>query len=356
MQVLRIALFLFILFPPTLAVAQGTRFLSPLEGAQVIGPTRLEVATSLTDIDRVEFSVDRKLVGVVRQAPFAMVFDFGETLSSREVGAVVYYGGYRRHEQTSVKTALPSISERLTVDLVELSVRLQGRVESLPRDLILMENGRKQNILEVRSERPPTTFFFAIDRSLSMADGKLAAALQAVGSIRRRIRATDAAQVMLFNHRSQTPVSLTTASLKELAQVHPSGGTALRDALSSFHIPRRATLIVISDGDDRNSTTGPSEALRRIGRSDITVHSVLLGQGSANSFLREVTKNSGGLLLKASARSLSQELNRIFDEIDSRKTLIYQSTNLEAGWRPIEVASRKRGVHVHGARPGYYAR
>ena len=65
-------------------------FVSPLEGAQVIGPTALEIATDVEGVDRVDFFVDGVLAGVARKPPYRIAYDFGTSLERRTITAKVW--------------------------------------------------------------------------------------------------------------------------------------------------------------------------------------------------------------------------------------------------------------------------
>lgn len=340
--------------PALRAESLAFHFLSPLEQAQVIGPTVLEVTTSIESVDRVEFFVDGRLVGVMRKPPFRIIHDFGESLESHNVTATLFHDAYRKRTSAEVRTAIHAISDQLTVDLVELAVRLDGSSANPEKDLVVREDGQLQEILEVRSRRSPTTFLFVIDRSMSMGHGKLTASLRAVERMRGRIRPQDQARIILFNHRPDKPVDID--SLPELQKTIPSGGTALLDTLAGLRPQRSSIVIVVSDGGDRNSLTETSEALRTIGRNEVTIFALLLDKGSATDFLLTATGNSGGMLLHSSTESLERDMGRIFDEIHGRRVVVYQSTNSGAGWRAIEVRSRRPSLRVRGVRRGYYSR
>lgn len=228
------------------AAAEELRFVTPLDRSQVFGPTRLEVATSQKSVDRVEFYVDDSLAGVSRKAPFGMMYDFGESISSHRIAARVFAHGYAIREDAQIVTAPLSASGEIAVDLVEVPLRISGPARVRPSDIELLENGATQKILEIRPERGPTRFVFVVDRSLSMGSGKLTASLRAIDSIQPQLRAGDDAEILFFNHQVSQPLPIQ-ASLRGKPPV-PSGGTSLRDAVASLQPVRRTIAVVISDG------------------------------------------------------------------------------------------------------------
>lgn len=341
---------------PLSAAAAEIRFVTPLDGAQVFGATLLEVEASGESIDRIELLVDGVLVGVARRAPFRVVHDFGESTVSHSIEAILHHDGFRRSERATISTMPLMTEQSLTIDLVEVPLRIRGPGTPSAKDLIVRENGIDQRILEIAATRGPAHFTFVVDRSLSMGEGRLQSALEAVASILPRLRAGDSASLILFNHRVDRPIDLRTgADLHAARELAPSGGTSLREALASIREERSRIIITITDGTDRSSAIDEESALRKIGTSRTTVHALTLGN-DASGFLRKATRQTGGAMVRSRAPSLRTDLQALFDEIDSRHVVIYQSTNSGAGWREISVRSARRSVSTDLARTRYYAK
>jgi len=333
------------LLPLLLAVT----FVSPQQGAQAVGVLPIEVATTAANVDRVEFFIDGVLAGVARKPPYRIAHDFGTSLAGHEISATVFSNGYRTTESAKVLTAALTAGETMNVDLVEVPMRVRALRPLRAADLRLKENAVEQAIRDVRAERGPARFVFVVDRSLSMGDGKLAAALRAIGSESTLLRPGDRAEVVLFNHNV-----MKAQPLAEVRDVEPSGGTALRDALSSIASPERTYAIVITDGGDRNSLVSAEEALRTISGTKMVVDAIVLGRGSR--FLDEAARNTGGVIARAGAATIDRELRRIIEDINSRYTLVYQSHGNASGWRAIAITPATRGVEIVNARKGYFAR
>lgn len=334
-----------------LLAAAAITWLSPQPGSQAVGPQTIEITTTLANVDRVDFFVDGALAGVARKPPYRMAHDFGTSLDAHEVTAKVYANGYKTSETSAVRTAALSAGESLNVDLVEVPMRVRAPREVRAGDLRVSENDVEQSIREVRSGRGAARFVFVVDRSLSMGGGRLESALRAIGAETRLLRADDTIEVVLFNHNVGKARAL--ARGETPASVPPSGGTSLRDALSSIVSPGRTYAIVISDGGDRNSEIAEESALRRISNTKMIVDAIVLGGGS--DFLQRAARNTGGDFTKASAATIDRELRRMIVDINSRYTLTYQSTLHTAGWRTIAITPRPRGIEIVNARKGYFA-
>lgn len=347
----RSAVLLMILAPVT--ATAGSQFVSPLDGSQVHGRMLLQIASDTPSINRVSFFVDGVLVGVARTAPWQVVHDFADAMDQREVAATIHSDSFRRNETISVRTTGLTMHDSVNVDIVELSIRVKGRGGALSaEDLRVLENGRPQSLLSLNPSRGPMAFTFVVDQSLSMGDGKLASALEAVSRQLPRLREGDTASLVLFNHRVSPARSIATG---KVGDAEPSGGTSLRDALASVEPVHASAVIVITDGADRNSSTSAEAALRSISRNRITVYGIALGSGDGTSFLRNATARTGGSFARASRDTIEKELSAILTDIDSRYVLAYQSTNTDPGWRQVAIAPAKRGVEVLTQSRRYFA-
>jgi len=351
-KTLRPAILSLLLAAPALA---AVTFVSPQSGAQAIGVLPLEVTTTATSVDRVEFSIDGVLAGVARKPPYRVLHDFGASLAPHEITARVFANGYRTTESATVLTSAPTASETMNVDLVEVPMRVRSSHPLRASDVRVVENDVEQTVRDVRAERGAARFVFVVDRSLSMGDGKLDAALRAVDAETKLLRPDDHAVIVLFNHTVAPPRALTRGdgARELLGSTPPSGGTSLRDALASIATHDRTYAIVITDGGDRNSLLDDDDALRKISGTKIVVDAIVLG--SSSRFLDRAAKNTGGATVRASAESIDRELHRILLDINSRYTLTYQSHGNGSGWRAISIKPRSRGIEIVNARRGYFA-
>src|SRR5688500_12250348 len=122
-------------------VRAETTFVSPLQGSQAFGPMVLEVTTTATNVDRVEFSVGGVLAGRARTKPYRVAVDFGTSLNARTVTAKVWSNGYKTSETATIVTAALTDSDSVTIDLVEVPIRLRAATAIKAGDLRVRENG-----------------------------------------------------------------------------------------------------------------------------------------------------------------------------------------------------------------------
>jgi Mg-chelatase subunit ChlD len=330
-------------------------FVAPLPGMQAIGAQPIEITTDLASVNRVEFFVDGVLAGVVRKAPWRIAHDFGNSLAGHDVAAKVFADGYRTTGAVTIRTAALTASDSYNVDMVEVPLQVRSSSTLQPGDLKVRENGINQTVREVNAQRSAAQFVFVIDRSLSMGDGKLDAALRAIDVERRLLRKDDRVSVILFNHNVARPREI--EGLESVWQLFgktiPSGGTSLRDAVASLPRAARTYAIVMTDGGDRNSELSSEDALRRISGKRTVVDALVLGRST--EFLDRAAKNTGGEVVTTSRDSLGRDLHELILDINSRYTVVYQSQGTGAGWRAISVAPSRRGIEIRSARKGYFA-
>lgn len=332
------------------AAEPQVRFLAPLDGARAWGEGWIEVETSLRPLGRVEIRVDGRLVGVSREAPHRLPFDFESGERSRAIRADVFAADYGSRARATIHTAPFELGEAVTIDWVEVPVRLRTSTPLSPAAFRLFENGVEQRVREVLPRRGPARFVFVIDRSLSMDDELIARALAGSREVARSFRDGDSAEVIFFNHRVSNAVPL-----GEADAVPSAGGTALRDALASIRPSSRTIALVISDGGDRNSFLGREEALEAVAVGNLSIHALALGGGAGAEFLRELARRTGGSFRRTTRARLETDLAAAYADLDGRWVVAYQSGNEGAGWRRIELRPVVKGVRVESARTGYYA-
>jgi Ca-activated chloride channel homolog len=174
--------------------------------------------------------------------------------------------------------------------LIRLFVSVEDKkgqlVEGLTKDnFTILENDQPQELAVFSREPTPLSLGLVIDASGSMR-GKLPAACEAVSHLIKNLRASDEAFVAQFK---QSPVLLADFTSDQnklhaaLAGVTAGGGSSLFDALlaASNHIvakgkqPQRA-VVVITDGQEKNSSTKEQAVVRALQQSGVRVFFVAL--------------------------------------------------------------------------------
>ena len=274
-------------------------------------------------------------------------------------------------------------------------------------DFTILEDGERQRITQFESERVPVSLGIVLDTSGSMAGEKMDAARAALSRfVYDLLKPGD--EMFLYRFDSW-PVLVEgwtedrARLMRGLGSVRPAGGTALYDAVAEA-VPlagegsrRKKALVVISDGNDTNSTIRVDELQPLIRESEVLVYAV--GLDDASSFgvtqrtqrielpggislpwpsgpsqrpgprpragaeagvneraLRMITDDSGGRTeIIAGARNLDQATAGIANELSQQYFLGYVSTRPKDGrWHTIKV-QLKNGNHQVRARRGFVA-
>ncbi len=194
---------------------------------------------------------------------------------------------------------------RSTTELINVTATVTdgtGRfVSNLRReDFVVREDGQRQEISHFSSERVPVSLGIVLDVSGSMSGEKFRAAQSALDRFMYDLLAPED-EVFILSFSDQTDlVSDWTTDRRQLAdglrRIRPRGGTALYDAVAEA-VPmaqggrhRKKAVVVISDGNDTDSSTDPGALQSLIRETEVLVYAIGIdGAGSRNGY-----SNSGG--------------------------------------------------------------
>ena len=151
-------------------------------------------------------------------------------------------------------------------------------------DFTVYEDGQIQDVSHFSSDRVPVSLGIALDTSGSMSPEKLAAATAAIERlIFKLLDQDDELFFVEFATRAEVTQGWTTDRQlisQALKRVEAIGGTALYDAVAEA-LPtaeegrnRKKALLVISDGNDTNSSIGVSALRQRIRESEVLVYAL----------------------------------------------------------------------------------
>jgi VWFA-related protein len=290
-------------------------------------------------------------------------------------------------------------------------------------DFVVYEDGVPQQITHFDSDRVPVSLGIALDTSGSMAGERIRAAREALDRFLYDLLAADD-EIFLYRFSEQPDlVQRWTTDRDRLSRalggIMPRGGTALYDTVAEA-VPlaqtgslRKKALLIISDGNDTNSSTRPDELKSLVRETEVLVYAigidapaesswtgrgprqprmpvpvpfpipgrrpptwpgnppgyppgggggggggmVRIGGDRANiAALRELTDDSGGRTeVIRSTRDLDPATASIADELSKQYYLAYPSPQLRDGkWHTIDVKLRQGNYRVR-ARHGYIA-
>ena len=278
-------------------------------------------------------------------------------------------------------------------------------------DFTLYEDGVRQDVTHFSNERVPVSLGIILDASGSMTPDKMSAARSAIDRfVYDLLGVDDELFFMEFANRPDLVQDWTTdrrAISRAVSRVTPAGGTAMFDAVADAipvagtgRHPKKA-LLVISDGNDTNSSISVGELRQLIRESEVLVYALgvdgtattfrsgptiqlpmpipfpipgrrgqrlppIIGGGGSSRVnpaervnpdaLRQITDDTGGRTeIVRGFGDLDNATARIADELSKQYYLGYVSTGKKDGrWHAIRVDVKDRRLAVR-ARRGYIA-
>jgi Ca-activated chloride channel homolog len=279
-------------------------------------------------------------------------------------------------------------------------------------DFTIFEDGVRQEVSQFSNERVPVSLGIVLDTSGSMTPDKMSSARSAIDRfVYDLLGKDDELFFMEFANRPDLVQDWTTdrrAISRAVGRVNPAGGTAMYDAVADAvplanegKHPKKA-LLVISDGNDTNSSLSVGELRQLIRESEVLVYALGV-DGTATTFrsgptiqipmpipfpipgrrrpggfppiiggggtsqraaaervnpdaLRQITDDTGGRTeIVRGFGDLENATARIADELSKQYYLGYVSTGKKDGrWHAIRVDVKDRRLAVR-ARRGYVA-
>ena len=268
---------------------------------------------------------------------------------------------------------------RMGVDLTVVTATVLDRdnhlVVGLPKDAFeVYEDGEPQAITQFTHERVPIGLGLLLDVSDSMFGQRIKDARSAVERfLLELLSPSDAFFLMSFNHEPHllTPWSSDADPVKTaLANIRPSGGTAIYDSVLSAlplmdqRTRERAAIVIISDGADTTSDTTLRDLRAALLRADTFVYAVAIDSPARQPIntrvnpeaLGEITNPSGGhTTVVHDGAELAAATARIAEELNSQYVIGYSSPHPGDGrYHSIRVRAGAGAYRVR-ARNGYVA-
>jgi Ca-activated chloride channel homolog len=341
------------------------------------GRSQIDAEVAAADpamVQKVEFYVDDRLVFIDTEAPYQCFFDFGTEPRSWVIRAVAYH----REGVTVADTVIlrrVALNYSVVVNRVILYATARERggdhtiVENLRKDdLVLEEDGARQQILDFYTETRPVTLAVILDSSGSMQpsmDKVHAAASRFVETL----GGDDRALVIDFDDKVYLLQDLTAdKSLLRLAinSTTALGNTALYDALYASYrklkaIDGRKAIILLTDGEDTSSKFSFKRVLDQAKISDVIIYSIGLGTNMLDVDLRKVLRSlseetGGRAYFPDKVEQLEEVYGQIAAELKNQYYIAYEPTNdnWDGRWRKIRLNAPGRDAEIR-TRTGYYA-
>ena len=197
--------------------------------------------------------------------------------------------GQQRTGDTTAQDESQGFRFKSGVELINVTATVtdaRGRfVPGLKKeDFLLYEDGRQQPITHFSAERVPVSLGIVLDTSGSMDGEKWVSAMSALDRfLFNLLDPGDEVFLYTFNADPQLVQDWTTDRQRisrALSRIHPSGGTALLDAVAEA-VPlaqtgqnRKKAVLIISDGNDTSSRVGVSEVKQVVRETEVLVYAV----------------------------------------------------------------------------------
>jgi VWFA-related protein len=244
-------------------------------------------------------------------------------------------------------------------------------------DFEVFESKKPQNILEFSAESDlPLRLAILIDTSNSIRERfrfqQEAATAFIDGTVRPR---QDKALVVSFDTGTELVTDLTDdigLLEKAVLGLRPGGGTSMYDAIfvacrdklmqdQPLYKFRRA-MVILSDGEDNQSTHTRDQALEMAQKADVTIYTISTNitriESEGDKVLRYFAAETGGqVFFPFKASDLNQSFENIANELRHQYNIFYRPEPLKTDglYHPVDVRVKSRKDLVVRARKGYYA-
>lgn len=233
-------------------------------------------------------------------------------------------------------------------------------------DFTVEEDGVRQTVQAFAAGSFPLSVAVGVDRSFSMSDRALAAAVTAARSFADQLKPED--QIMVIGIGSETEVLAPLspdrgAARRALERLARWGTTPLYDAVIQAidavqPASGRRALILLSDGEDRYSRATATDVVTYARQHDVLTYPIALGNTRPPVWAEVATVSGGRSFALRDFREIGPTLSAIAEEL-RHQYLIGYAPALEGrvGWRSIRVKLNRGNrpqLRVR-ARDGYLA-
>jgi len=328
---------------------------SPVADDLVTGTTEMafSLAGNKSRILVIECYLEEQLIAKLTEPPFQTKFTVDGNYGSLDLRVVAYFEDETYQEDTIAIRTL-EVDEQEQVNLVALraSVFNPGR-ELNAGDFRIRENKEEVKIENFRKDQAPLRLAILLDTSISMFGPKLYRAQYAVKTFLSKLETEDRVSIYTFGSTVLELSDFTndfegvTPALMTLSPYQ--WGTKLYDAMliaNDALMGQNGTkvMIVISDGDDSDSSTSDIHVASALRGSSVMVYSIILPGGTAFSssgqgsyFLREMARMTGSISTRVrSVGNLDETFERVYQDLKSFYYMDYYS-RVPADERDIDV-------------------
>jgi len=234
----------------------------------------------------------------------------------------------------------------------------------------IMDNGNEGKILEFsKAFNQPISIALILDASASMTYSMRDATKAALAFVQRTLKEGDRCAVFAVRDVPRREVALTgdlKAIAKAVAEIRPSGRTALYDAIETAiremrSEKNRKAIVVLTDGGDTSSVDSFDDIDRSTKEAGIPLYIIAYDSGSPSEpqeidRMNYLAGETGGFLVTASAQDLQQKYGAIEKDLRAQYAILYQISDLARHnqWRRVRVLVNSPKLTARTIR-GYFA-
>lgn len=279
----------------------------------------------------------------------------GPMLAIGVAGAVTAGATTAAPQQFSSRTELVEVYATVT----DASGRLLTDLTA--DEFLVTENGQPQRITTFTAGGVPVSLALAFDRSFSMQGAPLEAARTATRVLLNELTDEDRVTLIAIGSEVDVVVPLTRDRLAvdTAAQALDAwGSTALHDAVvravdAIEPAPGRRALVLVSDGQERNSQRSAEQVFARLRASDVMIYPVALARRPPPLFETLAALSGGRTVATRRPDELPRVFRRFASELRHQYLLGYEPDGPRTpGYRTIAVRATRPGARVR-ARAGY---
>jgi len=248
-------------------------------------------------------------------------------------------------------------------------------VTNLPQKAFhVFENGVEQPIKKFLREDVPVSLGLIVDNSGSMRTKRLRVEAAALALVRAS-NPEDEVFIVNFNDEAYLDQPFT-SEIKDLerglSKIDSRGGTAMRDAvrMSIDYLKEngkrdKKVLLVVTDGDDNNSSINLENLVRIAQQSEVLIYTVGILSEEEKREAKKATRalnaiaeaSGGGSYYPKELADVEKVCQQVAKDVRSQFILEYSPTNaaLDGSFRQIKVTAAGPNRPTVRTRSGYYA-
>jgi VWFA-related protein len=282
---------------------------------------------------------------------------------------------------------------RSGIDVVTVDVSVRDRVKVISgltaADFDVLDNGVRQNIVDVSYDKLPIDVTLALDVSRSVSGDMLDRLRDATVQLMKDLAPVDRLRLITFHARISRVIDFTNdvkAVERAIKATTAGGGTSIFDTVTTSLVSadqndRRQLLVLFTDGVDSTSITEPAAlyevaqrmnvavttvmpvgmvSLRQSGAPPIQITSIVppSAGGGRNRVFARLASDTGGQVIPQipGGSDLTRTFRQVLEQFRSSYVLHFVPNGVErSGFHNLQVTVPKQKTLLIRARRGYWA-